>query len=538
MFNRFLYAGATTVREATYSVGFFANLQEASNFFPGEKAVPSNGTYLMLNPFGFWLCCAPMSWLIKLRSLNVLVLLGFILVALPVIFALGLMTTYVEALVRQSEEVVLLSGQTTRNAQMLLEQITSLERNARQYRVVGDPELLTVYESRHERLLVILAELQRLLPEPLEEIPRLRTIAGSLLDTFKQYPHNSPKVVAALKQFEALNDQGKALTERLGARTNEALEALQVRADVVQHILYWQATALIPLVLMLAALFTVLIARPIRRLGNAIRQLGEGDVSEPIAVRGPVDLEDLGQRLDWLRRRLIELEQEKNAFLSHVSHELKTPLANIREGAELLMDGSVGDLTRGQSEVAEILQSNSLSLQKQIEDLLNFNAWQDMKARLQYNDCNLREIVLQTAKQHQLSANRLELHLDIRIEELHIYADCDKLKVMVDNLISNAVKFSPRGGTITIEARQDGAWIDIHVIDEGPGIPESERESVFEAFYQGRQVQHGHVRGTGIGLAVVRECVRIHHGFVQILGGEKPGAHFHVRLPKQPLPKG
>lgn len=475
-----------------------------------------------------------MGWLIKLRSLNVLVLVGFALVALPVIFALGLMTTYVDALARQSEEVVLLSGQTTRNAQMLLEQITSLERNARQYRVVGDPELLTVYESRHDRLLVILAELQRLLHEPLEEVPRLRETANTLLETFKQYPHNSPEVTAILKQFEFLNEQGNALTVRLGARTDEALEALQARADVVQRILYWQATALIPLVLVLAALFTVLIARPIRRLGNAIRQLGEGDVSKPIAVRGPVDLEDLGQRLDWLRRRLIELEQEKNIFLSHVSHELKTPLANIREGAELLMDGSVGDLTMGQKEVAEILQSNSLSLQKQIEDLLNFNAWQDMKARLQYNDCSLREIVLQTVKQHQLSINRLALRTDIRVDEFRIYADCDKLKVMIDNLISNAVKFSPQGGMIAVEARQDGDWVDIHVIDEGPGIPESERESVFEAFYQGRQAQHGHVRGTGIGLAVVRECVRIHHGYVQILGDKKPGAHFYVRLPKHP----
>ncbi|HEX7028262.1 MAG TPA: HAMP domain-containing sensor histidine kinase [Gammaproteobacteria bacterium] len=476
-----------------------------------------------------------MGWLIRLRSLNVLVLVGFALVALPVIFALGLMTTYVDALARQSEEVVLLSGQTTRNAQMLLEQITSLERNARQYRVVGDPGLLTVYENRHERLLVILAELQRLLPEPLEEIPELRETANDLLETFQQYPHSGPEVAEVIKRFEFLNKQGDTLTVRLAARTDEALEALQDRADVVQHILYWQATALIPLVLLLAALFTVLIARPIRQLGNAIRQLGEGDVGKPIAVRGPVDLEDLGQRLDWLRRRLIDLEQEKNTFLSHMSHELKTPLANIREGVELLMDGSVGDLTGGQKEVTEILQSNSLGLQKQIEDLLNFNAWQDMKARLQYNECGLREIVLQTVKQHQLSINRMALHMNVRVDELRIYADCDKLKVMIDNLLSNAVKFSPQGGTITVEAMQDGGWVDIHVIDEGPGIPESERDSVFEAFYQGRQVQHGHVRGTGIGLAVVRECARIHHGYVEILGGEKPGAHFHVRLPKQPL---
>ena len=91
-------------------------------------------------------------------------------------------------------------------------------------------------------------------------------------------------------------------------------------------------------------------------------------MSRPISVRGPLDLEALGEQLDWLRRRLHELEQEKNKFLSHVSHELKTPLANIREGAELLRDGSVGKLGKSQSEVVEILQNNSLILQKTIEN--------------------------------------------------------------------------------------------------------------------------------------------------------------------------
>src|SRR5690606_18344221 len=97
---------------------------------------------------------------------------------------------------------------------------------------------------------------------------------------------------------------------------------------------------------------------------------------------GAADVEALGRHLDWLRQQLAEVEQEKARFLRHVSHELKTPLANIREGSELLLDGSSGALTGAQAEVATILRDNGITLQKSIENLLNYNAWQEKGARL------------------------------------------------------------------------------------------------------------------------------------------------------------
>ena len=101
--------------------------------------------------------------------------------------------------------------------------------------------------------------------------------------------------------------------------------------------------------LALALALTRFIARPIAELDAAIRQLGGADFAQPIAVRGPEDLKTLGERLDWLRRRLVELEDEKNRFLRHLSHELKTPLTALREGAELLHDEVGGPLSRRRS---------------------------------------------------------------------------------------------------------------------------------------------------------------------------------------------
>lgn len=470
----------------------------------------------------------------RLRSLNMLILAGFALVSLPLILAIALTKSYVDRLALKSSAIITDSVGATRNNQILLEHITSLERNARQYHVLGNPELLRLYQTRHVRLLQTLSQLESILTEPGPEIGSIKTRAQRLLLTLQQNSFDSPAIADALEEFAWLSTDAYVLTNNIDLSIDVTLANLQTQSKYIQKSLYWQGAALTALALMLATLFAILISKPVRRLGNAILQLGRGDMSRPISVSGPLDLEALGQQLDWLRRRLHELEQEKNKFLSHVSHELKTPLANIREGAELLRDGSVGQLGKSQYEVVEILQKNSILLQKTIENLLHFSAWQDMKTRLQYTPCRLRELAKRVLKQHKLSIQRRDLKVDLRIPELKLQADCGKLEIILDNLLSNAVKFSPAGSTIHLNAEQDGDRVRIHVSDEGPGIPQDEREHVFKAFYQGRQASHGPVKGTGIGLAVVRECVLAHNGEIRIVDAEKSkGAHFVIQLPLQ-----
>jgi two-component system sensor histidine kinase GlrK len=124
------------------------------------------------------------------------------------------------------------------------------------------------------------------------------------------------------------------------------------------------------------------------------------------------------------------------------------------------------------------------------------------------------------------------------VDDITLHADRSKLRLILDNLISNAVKFTPDGGTITVRAwREDGGGnVVIDVADTGPGIPAEERARIFEAFYQGATPQGGLVRGTGIGLSVVQEFVNAHGGTVELLDGELPGAHFRVRLPARATP--
>jgi two-component system sensor histidine kinase GlrK len=234
-----------------------------------------------------------------------------------------------------------------------------------------------------------------------------------------------------------------------------------------------------------------------------------------------------------MRERLADLEQQKNRFLRHMSHELKTPLTALREGAELLSDEVVGKLTAEQREIAEILRHNSIELQKLIEDLLSYGESQAHKPAVEVARVELKRVAQRVLDDQKLALRAKHLNLDVNVPDLTLNADSEKLRVMLDNLLSNAIKFSPPGGTITISARGSGGEVELDVVDQGPGIAPEERSLVFEPFYRGRNAADALVKGTGIGLSVVREYALMHGGAAEVVDGAS-GAHIRVRLPLAP----
>jgi two-component system sensor histidine kinase GlrK len=217
-----------------------------------------------------------------------------------------------------------------------------------------------------------------------------------------------------------------------------------------------------------------------------------------------------------------------------MSHELKTPLASIREGAELLRDGTVGKLNASQADVAEILQQNSLELAKLIDNLLDFAAWQQQHAKLEYERFDLKALFEAIVARQRLTIEGKELDVVTPGETMDITADRDRMQLIVDNLLANAVKFAPTGSTVTLAAERMVSATTIMVSDQGPGVPEQERTAIFDAFYQGAHSQthaKGALRGTGIGLSVVRECVHAHGGRIDVADAAGGGAQFRVEIP-------
>lgn len=470
------------------------------------------------------------------RSILQLLLLGFGLATLPLIVALVTAALYVDRVTAQGQRTIYDATRAVRASQTLGEALTAMERSARQYNVLGDATLLEVYDDRRHELLGAVAELRRLdlSAGQQERLDQLVTQENAIYRLLQSNQADRSQLERALGAFGPLARHARALADEGNQLIARSVAGLQNAAARAQRLLIWQAAALVPAVIALTALFIYLIARPLRQLDQSIHQLGSGEFDKPIGVKGPHDLRELGARLDWMRQRLLELENQKVMFLRHMSHELKTPLTSIREGSELLHEQVIGNLNDAQSEVAELLHSNSLRLQRLIEDLLDFSITQSTQPLTALSPVRLDRIVSGVLGEHTLAMRAKELEVLRELEEIEVPGDPDKLRTIVDNLVSNAVKYSPTRGHLWVRVgRQDG-WAQIEVQDEGPGIPTQERERVFDAFFQGEAAYEGHVKGTGLGLSIAREYVRSHHGEIHVIDQER-GALLRVQLP---LPEG
>jgi len=470
------------------------------------------------------------------RSLNGLILVGFGLVGLPLLIAVIWALVNLDRLAEQSEKLVFTGVAAADNNRLLVEHVGSLERVARQYQVLGNPDSLQLL---YQDLETVTAHLQAM--APMSEQAKTTALAASIgaaarriVNTLEQQNLSEDDQARAIAEFALLRQRVSELTTTLTQYVDTELRSLQESTRRAQRVSAWQVAALLPGTLILVVFFIVLVARPIRQLDGAIHQLGQSGFASPIEVKGPTDLERLGRQLEWLRQRLLDLAQEKNKFLRHMSHELKTPLANIREGTELLLDGTVGDLDKPQREVTDILRVNGLKLQQLIENLLSFSAWQTKTEVLTLSDFPIRALAISVAKAQRLTLKAANIQLKLEVEDVIVNADREKIRTVLDNLLSNAIKFTPKGGYITIRAQAIPSGFALEFGDTGPGIPDEESPRIFEAFFQGTTEQGGQVAGTGIGLSVVLECIQAHEGSVELVDSDEfSGAHFRVVIPQK-----
>jgi two-component system, NtrC family, sensor histidine kinase GlrK len=465
----------------------------------------------------------------RATSSQQLILTGFFLLALLVIVGQLASIASVDRMARQGRSWLYAAADTLHLSQLLATDITSLERAARQYQVVGDRALYQVYLERRARFE---QNADSLAAHPLTDAQRqrLETLRLEEATIFTALSTDAPAAKLMLEKFVALDVLSRAILAESGALVSQAAEQIQQTAAATKHRLIYQALALIPAAVLLAAIYSALINRPLRQIARAIRALGEGNFVQPLRVTGPRDLEDLGQQLDWLRLQLRGLEQHKVTILRNISHELKTPLAAIHEGIELLNDEVPGTLNRQQAEIVRILKTNSARLHKLIDDLINFSVAQTEDPFLSERPVQLHRLLERLVEEQTplIATRRLTLRRELM--EATVVGDQEKLKSIFGNLLSNAIKYSPEGSEIKVELKRADGKAVVDVCDHGPGIDTSERVKVFDAFYQGRAAAKGNVKGSGLGLSIAHAYTDLHKGTIEVMDSAD-GAHLRVALP-------
>ena len=248
------------------------------------------------------------------------------------------------------------------------------------------------------------------------------------------------------------------------------------------------------------------------------------------------ELEATYRELAASHARLRELDQLKSDFLGNVSHELRTPLAAIKGFVDNLLDGVAGPLADKPQHYLTRVRDNADRLSRMVSDLLDLTRIEAGKIELSPQSLGVDELVTDAAESLRPVARdrgiRLELDLDQWSPCPPLWGDPDKLHQVLANLLSNALKFSPRGGTVTVATRPEaGRMVRLEVRDRGPGIAPGDRDRVFDKFYQVGRVDGERPTGSGLGLTIARHLVELHGGRIWMEPDGGSGSTFVVLLP-------
>ena len=248
----------------------------------------------------------------------------------------------------------------------------------------------------------------------------------------------------------------------------------------------------------------------------------------------------LRQELETLNRQVQEANQRKSQFVTLVSHELRTPLTAIAGYVELLLEGPVGEGATHHREYLGIVKSNADRLIALIDDLLDIARLEAGKVDLKRTTLDLARLIQEvaTALRPQLEAKRQRLTLDMADALPAIVGDAARLTRILTNLLSNAQKYTPAGGRITIAARQETGGVRVSVQDTGIGLSPEEQAQIFTPFFRAQHDTTQGVGGTGLGLAITRALVELHGGAITVTSVPEQGSTFSVTLPASQEPEG
>ena len=475
----------------------------------------------------------PLISLLRLpKTMSGLVIAACLLAATPLLLVtviyvtmLGQLTAKGEALINEGLRIERLGAELRRD-------LEDLERGGLHYLALGHADLLQVIERRRGAAEITLRQLRDASPPAAAE-PHLQRLDAGLAEIAQSWTlhiNDRDTLQRSMQLTHELGIEVDGLISRWRQSIDSRVLLLNRDSERARQLNPLSLLALIALTSVLAYLSSRAVARPVRHLHRAIGTLGASDYSTPIRIVYPREMAVLGEKLEWLRGRLQRLERDKERFLRHISHELKTPLASMREGIDLLNSGALGPLSARQSEVAGIIAEASGELDSQINNLLAYTRWRHERNAATATWFDSAAFVDSVISAHKLTLRRRQLRVVQKLQTSQLYGQREHLRIALDNLISNALKHGPAGSTIEIElARDDEGWC-LSVRDYGKGIREEERQQVLEPFVRGSEDENSPIRGTGIGLSIVHEAVRAHGGELEILDA-RPGARLVMSWP-------
>lgn len=332
----------------------------------------------------------------------------------------------------------------------------------------------------------------------LQERPSSYAIESAVIDK----PGTLRKIVSALRTASPFYVQSDPFSEYL-------------RDLRLGLIIIWASLSMLGFVLVRT--LSKQLEKQLDTINLSIVSMANNRTEPPLQLEGPINVRTLSKNLERLRERLIKNDHHQLQFIRHISHQVKTPLASIKEGVKLINEGLVEDVNEEQKEITGIIHKNTQELQTAIESLLDYNIALTTRRQGGRKTIDLRSVIDQAIDRQGLAIKAKRLKLDLFTEKAIANINFGQMLTVFENLLSNAVKYSPLGGEIEIRLFREQGMIHFLIQDNGPGIPEHNRLAVFNAFFVGDERSPGPLKGTGLGLSIARQYVEMHQGIIEVL---------------------
>ncbi len=294
---------------------------------------------------------------------------------------------------------------------------------------------------------------------------------------------------------------------------------------------------IIALLLSLVAAFFVArwIADPLQKVVVAARSLPSDEI-QPVETGGPHEVQELTRAFNSMVARMQASQKSQREFVANVSHELKTPLTSIQGFAQAMLDGTA-DTNESREQAAQIIYTESGRMHRMVLDLLDLARLDAGTADITMSPVNMPALLNAIAEKFSPQLQRADVKIEVNVPSSlpPVTADGDRMAQVFTNLVDNALKFTPRGGLISLQAAVENNEMCISVTDTGAGIPEEAQAHIFGRFYQADPARRGGEKhGAGLGLAIAHEIVQAHGGRISVRSKLGEGATFEVSLPLVP----
>ena len=416
----------------------------------------------------------------------------------------------------------------TKSFNSLKQDLNSLERATRQNWVLKSESLDGLIIDKWIASFETIDDLIMLSNEPDKQ--KWHSLLTVLQNTKKQLiEENTQNAKLFVPISQLINEQTLWLREQNEQKIAENQQQLEV---LQRSFIHW-LVALLPLTMLVGGGFLWRISCRLKGLTTVIDKLGQGHWQQTISVQGSAELVELGNKLQWVQAQLHTLEQQKDTFLRHVTHELKTPLASMVEGTDLLRDEIVGSINTEQQAVLALITQSMDRLRTMIDSLLSYNAIRTSKGNLNKVEFELIRRTVNDHFDHRLQARKQTLFWHANVPDDPLPLASELIEMSLIQLISNALKYSANGESVIIDVSQIEGHLHITVSDHGIGIKEHEKSKVFNAFYHTKASQDQSSPGSGLGLTIVKESVEQLSGTIAIEENRPRGCRFIIQIPIQ-----